>query len=146
MRLKRTRWSLVTCVAGMLFAVDHKGEVDAALLSRRITYSKEMQSEWYMRAGKLSGWNHKTQTSDELLRPCSHLRLSVVRLTVFSNRSSVTVSPISQVDSLSYKTMMWADNDCSEKLGDKALDACLWPRAVCKGQRLLPHLVRTLTC
>lgn len=36
---------LLTCVAGMLFAVDHKGEVDAALLSRRITYSKEMQSE-----------------------------------------------------------------------------------------------------
>lgn len=33
---------LVTCVVGMLFAVDHKGEVDAALSSGRIPSSKEM--------------------------------------------------------------------------------------------------------
>lgn len=32
-------------VAKMLFVVDHKGELDAALLSRRITYSKEVESE-----------------------------------------------------------------------------------------------------
>jgi len=62
---------LVTCVAGMLFTVDHKGEVDAALLSGRITYSKKMPSKSCVRAGRLAGQTRKTQTCDELLRPCS---------------------------------------------------------------------------
>lgn len=58
------------------------------------------------RAGRQPGQSYKTQPHNGLLMPCPLLHLSVVRLTVFSGRSSVTVSPISRVDSLSYKTLL----------------------------------------
>lgn len=86
----------------MLSGVDHQGEVDAALLSRRITHSREMPSEWHRRAGRLSGQDQKTQTCGQLLRPRPHLHFSVVRLTVFSKSNSATVTH-------GTKTMMYAD-------------------------------------
>lgn len=88
--------------------------------------------------GGQGGHNHKPQTCGQLLRPRPHPHSSVVRLLVFSKSSSVTVTVV--------QTPWCTLTGVTEELGDKPLDARLGHGVVCKGQRLLPCLVLTLTC